>query len=77
MKDKKSGKSLGYGYMEINTQTVFQEVLKELQSTNLRINGRNIVVRDASKKFEGSKYNSERQNPKNDETSKKRDKKAE
>ena len=46
--------------MEIKGKEVFKEVLEKLQKINLRIGERNIVVRDASKKFESSKYKSER-----------------
>ena len=84
VKDKKTGKSLGYAYMEINSSSIFKEALEKLQSENFNIGGRNIVVRDASKKFESSRFNKSKQsnyekdklNSKNG-GGKKRDKKAE
>ena len=61
VKDKHSGKSLGYAYMEINSSSKFKEALEKLQSENINIGGRNIVVRDASKKFESSRFNKQKQ----------------
>ena len=71
IKDRVSGQSKGYAYVEMAEKAVFKDCLA---SNNALILGdRNLVVRDAQKKFSNSKHASST----NEKPIKKREKKQE
>ena len=57
IKDKATGKSKGYGYLELTSRSLVKKCLEKREP--LMLSKRALIVRDAQKKFEHSKHANE------------------
>ena len=73
VKDRNTGRSKGYGYLELSSRSLVKKCLEQKEPPML--GKRNLVIRDAQKKFEHSKHANEKEKEK--EKPRKRDIKRE